>query len=175
MPKTKGAGSGNRVANITRIDLERVMEIPPISEGVGVVPPWLQPEAGDRVEKVGYVDLLRINEPGYVAEVEGDDADAFATRNLEARTYCIVQISSKVSASDDVWEFRILNSSPELKGERLGISMSVVAALREAMINRTKVVVRGELNQFEIIFPKGYKLGKTELFIVLKSVDLVRS
>jgi hypothetical protein len=174
MPKTKGVVSGKGVANVTRIDLARDPEIPPISEGVELAP-WLQPEVGDWVEKVGYVDLLRINEAWYLPEVEGDDADAYATRILEGRTYCIVQISSKVSASEDVWAFRILYSAPELKGEKLAISMSVVAALREAMINRTKVAVRGELNQLEVVFPKGYKLGKTELFNVLKSVDLVRS
>ena len=174
MPKTRIAASSKRIANITRIDLAREPEVPPISEGWELAP-WLQPAVGDRVEKIGYVDLLRINKSGYLPEVEGNDADAYANRDLERHTYCIVQISSKVSASEDVLEFRILYSSPELKGEKLAISMGVVAALREALVHRTKVIVRGELNQLEVIFPKGYKIGKSELFNVLKSVDLVRS
>ncbi len=125
---------------------------------------------GDIIEKKGFVDLLRLDEPGYAPAVPQDQS-AYANHILELRTYCLVQVSDKVDASSNVEEFRILYS--DFKGEQLATSMAVVASLKDAFINRTKVYVHGEISQVEFNFYGGMVL-KSELYNALQSVDLIR-
>lgn len=124
---------------------------------------------GDRIEKEGFVDLLRVNELGYCPDVPQDEF-AFANRILEKRTYCLVRISSKVDASQAIEEFRILYG--ELKGEALATSMAVLAALKDALIHRKKIRVRGEVCQLEIVMMRPFR---SAIYNALQSVDLIRS
>jgi len=125
---------------------------------------------GDKIEKEGFVDLLRVNELGYSPEVPQDEF-AYGNRILELRTYCLVRISSKVDASHAVEEFRILYA--DHKGEQLATSMAVLAALKDAFVHRKKVRVHGEVSQLEIHVM--VRVFKSAIYYALQSVDLIRS
>ena len=139
---------------------------------IGLIPlgfPGLQ--VGDKVDRDGFIELLRIDELGYSPDVP-PGASALANRVLEHQTYCLVQLSDQNTAASNLEEFRILYA--ELSGEKLATSMAVVAALKGAFLGRKKVRVHAELSQLEVAVPP-LPRQKSQLYNALRSVDLMRT
>jgi hypothetical protein len=147
-----------------------------LSAGVESLPPeagqWIpsEPEVGDKITKEGFVDLLSLNEYGYVPDPQAG-REGVGNNLLKLETYCLVQISKSSSGSVEVMEFRILYSNPT--GEKLATSMSVVAALKDAFIHRVKVRVHAEARQLNAGI--GGLPMKSDIFFALQAVELLRT
>lgn len=154
---------------------------PPIGQGwIWPPPPYPFPEIGDTIEHEGYIDFLRIDEKGYTAghafnPATAEGIETLGDYHLELETYCVIGLSEEVDKSTRVKEYRVLYSDP--KGEELAVSMAVIAALKDAFINRSKVKLHGILSEFEIIRfiyvqPQSYT---SEKYNELNSITLLRS
>jgi hypothetical protein len=148
----------------------------PISPGGAQTAPELlvlEPDAGDAIQKEGFIDLLRFDMAGFCPKLTQDEY-YLGNQALELKTYCLARISSKVDASTAVVDFRILYS--DAKGEKLATYMALVAALKDAFNHRNKIRVHGEAS--EIFLGIGMDQGerlKSDIYFALKSIELIRS
>lgn len=145
--------------------------------------PYDLPSPGDRIDREGYIELFRIDEQNYSPTVQ-EGPNQQANETLEKNTYCLVRLSRSSERSDSVKEFRILyhgtTQVPHV-GEKLAISMGVVATLKDAFINKCRVALHGELSMLEVRVYTGFRGGATEFtttfsdfYYELQSVDLIR-
>lgn len=152
--------------------------------GVVKVVPYDLPEEGDPVETEGYIDFLRIDEKGYAAGLRLGENMAllldptFRTQlYLEDQTYCLVGISQDKDKSTNVIEFRVMYD--DLKGEYLAVSMAVIAALKDAFLERSRVRLHGIVSADDVSVPKtimgGEEIHRTQEYFALESVVLLRS
>lgn len=138
--------------------------------------PYEPPEIGDPVETEGYIDFLRIDEKGYSAGLDSHYTDATSWANywLELKTYCVVGISRDIDKSTNIKEYRGLYT--DSKGEELAVSMAVIATLKDAFLNRSRVRLNGIRSELEVqLGIPGAAIFTSDQYYNIKSVTLLRS
>lgn len=118
--------------------------------------PHRVPQIGDQVSKEGYVWKFRIDEPLFCPENvkrEYHQGVLIDNYHLERKTFFVVTIREKLDTGKNSWEFRLTHK--DRSGEKLAVTMSIIASIKDAFFHGKKVKITGELSEERIYMPPG--------------------
>jgi len=109
------------------------------------------PVAGDQVTREGYIWKYNIKVCAGMSGIipVGKTMSGQAERIIEQATYFTVEISKNKDTCSSPVTFRI--SGKDRLGEKLAMTMGVIATVKDAFIHKKKVKVQGKVNErFEV-------------------------